>query len=92
MRDPDFSAEPDGRLRSRQLRVGRLPAAGVGLKPPLAQAIVIDHAEAQAAAVLRRPGSPSEATLVLNHTPATIPSDPWSAKRSSPRSCRKEHA
>ncbi|WCN79666.1 MULTISPECIES: DddA-like double-stranded DNA deaminase toxin [Micromonospora] len=76
MGDPDFSAEPDGRLRSRQIRVGRLPAAGVGLKPPLAQAIVMDHAEAQAAAELRRPGSPSEVTLVLNHTPCDDPIRP----------------
>ncbi|MFF0150175.1 DddA-like double-stranded DNA deaminase toxin [Micromonospora sp. NPDC005203] len=74
--DPDFSAEPDGRLRSRQLRVGRLPAAGVGLKPPLAQATVMDHAEAQAAAVLRRRGSPEEAVLVLNHTPCDDPIRP----------------
>ncbi|MGC5311445.1 DddA-like double-stranded DNA deaminase toxin [Micromonospora zamorensis] len=76
MRDPDFSVEPEGRLRSRQIRVGRLPAAGVGLKPPLAQAIVMHHAEAQAAAMLRRPGSPAEATLVLNHTPCNDPIRP----------------
>jgi hypothetical protein len=74
--DPDFAAEPDGRLRSRQIRVGRLPAAGVGLRPPLAQAIVMDHAEAQAAAVLRRPGAPQEAMLVLNNAPCDDPVRP----------------
>ncbi|WP_328418548.1 hypothetical protein OG470_32850 [Micromonospora sp. NBC_00389] len=36
----------------------------------------MEHAEAQAAAGLRRPGSPSEATLVLNHTPCDDPVRP----------------
>ncbi|MFF5056706.1 DddA-like double-stranded DNA deaminase toxin [Micromonospora sp. NPDC000663] len=36
----------------------------------------MDHAEAQAAAMLGRPGSPAEATLVLNHTPCDDPVRP----------------
>jgi hypothetical protein len=54
--DDLFSAEPDGRLRSRQIRAGSLPAAGVGLRGKAARATVMDHVEAQAAAILRRPG------------------------------------
>ncbi|WP_407664691.1 DddA-like double-stranded DNA deaminase toxin [Micromonospora tarensis] len=52
----------------------------------------MDHAEAQAAAVLRRRGGPQGAVLVLNHTPCDDPIDLWSARRSSPRSCRREPA
>ncbi|BCJ65719.1 DddA-like double-stranded DNA deaminase toxin [Polymorphospora rubra] len=74
--DPVFAAEPDGRLRSRQIRDGNLPAAGVGLRPPLAQAVVMDHAEAQAGAVLRRPGAPTDATLVINNAPCDDPNLP----------------
>ena len=74
--DRQFAAEPDGRLRSRQIAAGPLPAAGVGLRPPVAQATVMDHAEAQAAAILRRPGSPTEATLVINNVPCDDPVKP----------------
>jgi hypothetical protein len=67
--DPQFAAEPDGRLRSRQIRAGQYPAAGVGLKPPYGQATAMDHVEAQAAAIMRRPSGQREATLVLNQRP-----------------------
>ena len=67
--DRDVSAEPDGRLRSRHLRTGNLPLAGAGLLLPTARAFSMDHVEAHAAAVLRRPGAPRSAVLVVNQAP-----------------------
>jgi hypothetical protein len=71
--DPLFTAEPDGRIRSRQIRAGNRPAAGIGLKKPLSQAIIMDHVEAQAAAIMRRDGGPKEASLVINQAPCDDP-------------------
>jgi hypothetical protein len=67
--DDVFSAEPDGRIRSRRIRAGSRPAAGTGLRRKAAGAVVMDHVEAQAAAVLRRPGAAREANLVINNPP-----------------------
>jgi hypothetical protein len=85
LHDAEFAADADGRLRSRQIRAGRRPAAGVGLKPPVAQATVMDHVEAHAAAIMRRPGGPTEATLILNQAPCDDPVKPLVCERVLPK-------
>lgn len=82
--DSLFAAEPDGRLRSRRLRAGKAPAAGAGLRLPTAKANVMDHVEAQAAAVLRRPGAPRTAILVLNNPPCDDPINPLMCEKLLP--------
>ncbi|MEO3926066.1 DddA-like double-stranded DNA deaminase toxin [Micromonosporaceae bacterium B7E4] len=83
--DGEFAAEADGRLRSRQIRAGNRPAAGVGLKPPVGQATVMDHVEAHAAAVMRRPSSPKEASLVINQAPCDDPVKPLVCEKVLPK-------
>lgn len=79
--DPAFAAERDGRLRSRHVRIGRSPAAGVGLRRPLSRAFIMDHVEAHAAAALRQPGAPATAALVLNQAPCKDPDTPLVCER-----------
>lgn len=81
LKDPIFTAEPDGRLRSRHLRTGTLPAAGAGLRLPAAKANVMDHVEAQAASILRQPGAPRRATLILNNQPCDDPLHPLTCEK-----------
>lgn len=76
VRDAVFSAEDDGRIRSRQLRIGSRPMAGVGLRGRAALATVMDHVEPQAAAIMRRPGAPRKAALVINQAPCDDPDRP----------------
>jgi hypothetical protein len=83
--DPVFAAEDDGRLRSRQVRLGQRLAAAVGLRPPLSGAYVMDHVEAHAAAIMRQPGAPRVATLVVNQTPCDDPTRPLVCDRVLPK-------
>lgn len=69
IRDAQFSAQPDGRLRSRQVWVGNRPAAGLGLVHPTRRASIMDHVEPHAAAIMRRPEAPRRAILVINNIP-----------------------
>jgi Double-stranded DNA deaminase toxin A len=63
--NPSLTVGEDQRLRS-----GRVPAARAGLRSEWFPAREFhDHAEAHAAAILRHPGAPQEANLVLNNTP-----------------------
>jgi hypothetical protein len=45
----------------------------------------MDHVEAQAAAILRRPDSPKEATLVLNQQPCDDPRRPLMCEKILPK-------
>lgn len=65
MTDPQLT-HPSGYLRS-----GTVSDARAGLRPdwyPTAQ-VIREHVEPHAAAILRRPGSPKEAVLVVNNWP-----------------------
>jgi len=63
--DLTLTVGEDNRIRS-----GRVLAAREGLRPEWFPTREFhDHAEAHAAAMLRQPDSPQEASLVLNNTP-----------------------
>jgi hypothetical protein len=84
VRDAQFAAEPDGRLRSRQIWVGRRLAAGLDLIRPTSLATIMDHVEPQAAAIMRRPGAPKHAALVLNQQPCDAPRRPLMCEKLLP--------
>ena len=42
----------------------------------MSRAFIMDHVEAQAAAILRRPGAPTTASLVINQAPYKDPDTP----------------
>lgn len=79
--DPVFAADPEGRIQSRQIRDGNMPAAGKGLKSPSSHASVMDHVEAQVAAIMRRPGAPKEVLLVINNEPCDRPGRPLTCEK-----------
>lgn len=76
IRDAQFSADPDGRLRSRRIKAGSRPAAGLGLIHPTRRARIMDHVEPHAAAIMRRPGGPRQTILVINNPPCYEPGWP----------------
>lgn len=82
--DAQFAAEPDGRLRSRQIWVGKRLAAGLGLIRPTSLATIMDHVEPQAAAIMRRPGAPKHAMLVINQRPCDAPRRPLMCEKLLP--------